>query len=53
MLIIFSGEIFTFVSNRDAVIYALGVGTCGGNTIDPDELKYVYHEKGQQFIQVN
>ncbi|KAF9686649.1 hypothetical protein SADUNF_Sadunf02G0011300 [Salix dunnii] len=36
----------------DAVIYALGVGACGGNAIDSDELKYVYHEKGQHFIQV-
>ncbi|KAB5568072.1 hypothetical protein DKX38_001865 [Salix brachista] len=40
-------------TERCSNIYALGVGFCGGNTIDPDELKYVYHEKGQQFIQVN
>lgn len=38
--------------NRDAVIYALGVGACGKDAVDADELKYVYHENGQQFIQV-
>ncbi|KAJ6998957.1 enoyl-CoA hydratase 2 [Populus alba x Populus x berolinensis] len=31
---------------------ALGVGACGRNAIDSDELKYVYHENGQQFVQV-
>ncbi|KAJ4823534.1 hypothetical protein Tsubulata_034187 [Turnera subulata] len=33
-------------------IYALGVGACGKDAVDKDELKYVYHENGQQFIQV-
>ncbi|KAJ6998956.1 hypothetical protein NC653_014949 [Populus alba x Populus x berolinensis] len=31
---------------------ALGVGACGRNAIDSDELKYVYHENGQQFVQL-
>lgn len=39
-------------SERDAAIYALGVGACGRDAVDADELKYVYHENGQQFIQV-
>ncbi|KAF9683203.1 hypothetical protein SADUNF_Sadunf05G0188200 [Salix dunnii] len=39
-------------TERDAAVYALGVGACGRNAIDSDELKYVYHENGQQFVQV-
>ncbi|XP_024024572.1 enoyl-CoA hydratase 2, peroxisomal [Morus notabilis] len=39
-------------SERDAVIYALGVGACQRDAVDDDELKYVYHENGQQFVQV-
>ncbi|KAK8580781.1 hypothetical protein V6N12_071033 [Hibiscus sabdariffa] len=31
---------------------ALGVGACGRYAIDTNELKYVYHENGQQFIKV-
>ncbi|KAJ6931638.1 hypothetical protein NC652_014971 [Populus alba x Populus x berolinensis] len=42
---------FTY-TERDAAVYALGVGACGRNAIDSDELKYVYHENGQQFVQV-
>lgn len=33
-------------------MYALGVGSCASDAVDADELKYVYHENGQQFIQV-
>ncbi|PON60603.1 T-complex protein 1, beta subunit [Parasponia andersonii] len=39
-------------SERDATLYALGIGACAPDAVDGDELKYVYHEKGQQFIQV-
>lgn len=39
-------------TERDAAIYALGVGACGRDAVDADELKYVYHENGQHFIQV-
>ncbi|KAK8989083.1 hypothetical protein V6N11_030451 [Hibiscus sabdariffa] len=39
-------------TERDVAVYALGVGACGRYAIDTDELKYVYHEKGQQFIKV-
>ncbi|KAF2324748.1 hypothetical protein GH714_016620 [Hevea brasiliensis] len=39
-------------AERDAAVYALGVGACGRDAIDADELKFVYHENGQQFIQV-
>lgn len=37
---------------RDAAIYALGVGACTKDAIDDKELKYVYHQDGQEFIQV-
>jgi peroxisomal enoyl-CoA hydratase 2 len=37
---------------RDVVLYALGVGACARDAVDADELKYVYHEDGQQFVQV-
>ncbi|XP_021737138.1 enoyl-CoA hydratase 2, peroxisomal-like [Chenopodium quinoa] len=39
-------------SERDAALYALGVGACGTNAVDANELKYVYHGDGQQFIKV-
>ncbi|GMH04652.1 hypothetical protein Nepgr_006492 [Nepenthes gracilis] len=39
-------------SERDAALYALGVGACGRDAVDTSELKYVYHENGQQFIKV-
>ncbi|KAK6939035.1 MaoC-like dehydratase domain [Dillenia turbinata] len=38
--------------NRDAALYALGIGACAQNAMDMKELKYVYHENGRQFIQV-
>lgn len=37
---------------RDAAIYALGVGACARDALDENELKYLYHKDGQQFIQV-
>lgn len=45
-------HIYTFLMNRDAAVYALGVGACGRDAIDAEELKFVYHEKRQQSIQV-
>ncbi|GAB2289273.1 glycoside hydrolase 18 protein [Dionaea muscipula] len=39
-------------SERDAALYALGIGACGKDAVDTAELKYVYHEDGQQFIKV-
>ncbi|XP_040944258.1 enoyl-CoA hydratase 2, peroxisomal [Gossypium hirsutum] len=39
-------------TERDVAVYALGVGACGRDTVDIDELKYVYHENGQYFIKV-
>ncbi|PPR97754.1 hypothetical protein GOBAR_AA22911 [Gossypium barbadense] len=39
-------------TERDVAVYALGVGACGRNAVDTEELKYVYHENGQQFIKV-
>lgn len=47
----FPETIYTY-SERDAVIYALGVGACQRDPVDEDELKYVYHRNGQQFVQV-
>ncbi|XAR64244.1 Enoyl-CoA hydratase 2 [Bertholletia excelsa] len=42
---------FTY-TERDVALYALGVGACGRDALDAHELKYVYHQDGQQFIQV-
>ncbi|GMY28145.1 enoyl-CoA hydratase 2, peroxisomal [Fagus crenata] len=39
-------------TERDAALYALGVGACARDAVDDDELKYVYHENGQKFVQV-
>ncbi|QHO29446.1 Enoyl-CoA hydratase 2, peroxisomal [Arachis hypogaea] len=39
-------------TERDAALYALGVGACAWDAVDSDELKYVYHENGQEFIKV-
>ncbi|KAL0801979.1 hypothetical protein Bca101_057155 [Brassica carinata] len=39
-------------NERDVAIYALGVGACGQDAVDSDELKFVYHENGQEHIQV-
>lgn len=39
-------------TERDAAIYALGVGACARDALDGKELKYVYHQDGQQSIQV-
>ncbi|GMI90695.1 enoyl-CoA hydratase 2 [Hibiscus trionum] len=47
----FTEKTFTY-TDRDVVVYALGVGACGRDAVDADELKYVYHENGQQFIKV-
>ncbi|XP_062100799.1 enoyl-CoA hydratase 2, peroxisomal-like [Humulus lupulus] len=42
---------FTY-SERDATLYALSIGACASDAVDGEELKYVYHEDGQKFIQV-
>ncbi|KFK34457.1 hypothetical protein AALP_AA5G147900 [Arabis alpina] len=39
-------------NERDVAIYALGIGACAQDAVDSDELKYVYHENGQEFVQV-
>lgn len=39
-------------NERDVAVYALGIGACGKDALDDKELKYVYHENGQQSIQV-
>ncbi|OMO75513.1 hypothetical protein COLO4_26053 [Corchorus olitorius] len=39
-------------TERDVAVYALGVGACGRDAVDTDELKYVHHENGLQFIKV-
>ncbi|KAF7140749.1 hypothetical protein RHSIM_Rhsim06G0009800 [Rhododendron simsii] len=39
-------------TERDAALYALGVGACARDALDGKELKYVYHQDGQQSIQV-
>ncbi|KHN33821.1 Enoyl-CoA hydratase 2, peroxisomal [Glycine soja] len=39
-------------TERDAALYALGVGVCLSDAVDGVELKYVYHENGQGSIKV-
>ncbi|CAK8569151.1 unnamed protein product [Lathyrus sativus] len=39
-------------TERDAALYALGIGACASDAVDEDELKYVYHEDGQKAIKV-
>ncbi|CAL9205077.1 unnamed protein product, partial [Musa hybrid cultivar] len=39
-------------TERDAALYALGVGACAGDAVDEKELNYVYHRNGQKSIQV-
>ncbi|KAH0876000.1 hypothetical protein HID58_073362 [Brassica napus] len=39
-------------NERDVAIYALGVGACGQDAVDSVELKFVYHENGQEHVQV-
>jgi len=39
-------------TERDAALYALGIGACTRDALDRNELKYVYHQDGQQSIQV-
>ncbi|XP_047938637.1 enoyl-CoA hydratase 2, peroxisomal-like [Salvia hispanica] len=39
-------------TERDAALYALGVGACSRDPVDDKELKYVYHQDGQQSIEV-
>ncbi|CAH9094866.1 unnamed protein product [Cuscuta europaea] len=39
-------------TQRDAALYALGVGACAMDAVDDKELKFVYHRDGQQYIQV-
>ncbi|XP_059285565.1 enoyl-CoA hydratase 2, peroxisomal-like [Lycium ferocissimum] len=47
----FPESLYTY-TERDAALYALGVGACAKDAIDDKELKYVYHQDGQEFIQV-
>ncbi|CAK9312766.1 unnamed protein product [Citrullus colocynthis] len=39
-------------TERDVALYALGIGACCQEAVDPDELKYVYNENGQEYIKV-
>ncbi|KAL6995940.1 glycoside hydrolase 18 protein [Sarracenia purpurea var. burkii] len=39
-------------TERDAALYALGVGACARDALDGNELKYVFHQDGQQSIKV-
>ncbi|KAK4354772.1 hypothetical protein RND71_026966 [Anisodus tanguticus] len=47
----FPENLYTY-TERDAALYALGVGACAKDAIDDKELRYVYHQDGQEFIQV-
>ncbi|XP_011099738.1 enoyl-CoA hydratase 2, peroxisomal [Sesamum indicum] len=39
-------------TERDAALYALGIGACSKDALDNKELKYVYHPDGQQSVEV-
>ncbi|PIN00474.1 Peroxisomal multifunctional beta-oxidation protein [Handroanthus impetiginosus] len=39
-------------TERDVALYALGIGACSKDAVDDKELKYVYHQDGQQSIEV-
>ncbi|KAL6492987.1 glycoside hydrolase 18 protein [Orobanche gracilis] len=39
-------------TEREAALYALGIGACSEDAIDDKELKYVYHQDGQRSIEV-
>jgi peroxisomal enoyl-CoA hydratase 2 len=39
-------------TERDAALYALGVGSCSRDALDENDLKYLYHKDGQQNIKV-
>ena len=43
---------FFLLIDRDVALYALGIGACGREAVDADELKYVYNENGQEYIEV-
>lgn len=43
---------FLLLIDRDVALYALGIGACCQEAVDPDELKYVYNENGQEYIKV-
>ncbi|MCO5583413.1 hypothetical protein L7F22_037324 [Adiantum nelumboides] len=39
-------------TERDIVLYALGIGACGDNACDSTELDFVYSEEGQHAVKV-
>lgn len=39
-------------TEKDVVLYALGIGACSTDALDNNELKYVYHPDGQKSVQV-
>ncbi|KAL8202117.1 hypothetical protein R6Q57_011264 [Mikania cordata] len=45
-------EVTYTYNERDVALYALGIGACAKDALDNKELKYLYHEDGQQSIKV-
>ncbi|PIN16216.1 Enoyl-CoA hydratase 2 [Handroanthus impetiginosus] len=38
-------------TERDVALYALGIGACSKDAVDDKELRYVYHQDGQQSLE--
>lgn len=52
MSILFASGWHLRFMDRDAALYALGIGACARDALDKNDLKYVYHQDGLQSIQV-
>lgn len=48
-----NGQKTVTYTERDAALYALGIGACVKDAVDDKELKFVYHPDGQQCIKVH
>lgn len=45
-------ELVRSYTEKDVVLYNLGIGACSTDALDTNELKYAYHPDGQKSVQV-